>query len=74
MSNRGEIVPLISDDVAFDQPCMFGQRVEGHAVYCTNKKWKDAPRKCRCSWYTDGKERDEDCSGFKPNPNYKKKT
>jgi hypothetical protein len=62
------------DDCAFDQPCIYGHRVNGHAVYCHNEKWKSAPRKCRCSWYYGGKKGDEDkdCPGFKKNPTYKK--
>ena len=48
----------------FNQPCRHGALVDGHAVYCHNKAWKDAPRKCRRTWYTAGAERDEDCEGF----------
>lgn len=58
-----------SDDCGFDQPCAFGHRVEGHAVYCHNDAWSGGPRKCRRTWYTGGEERDEDCPGFCPNPN-----
>lgn len=61
------IVELAADDSAFDQPCKYGNRVDGHAVYCHNNEWPDAPRKCRRSWYTGGAERDEDCEGFAPN-------
>ena len=66
------LVELVADaddeDCAFDQPCIYGHRVETHAVYCHNNDWKDAPRKCRRTWYTGGETRDEDCPGFKPNP------
>lgn len=67
------IVELVADhdDCAFDQPCKFGHRVECHAVYCHNDKWKEGPRKCRRTWYTGGEVRDEDCEGFAPNPDYK---
>ena len=60
------IVEMIADedDCAFDQPCKYGHRVEQHAVYCHNEEWKKAPRKCRRSWYTGGKVRDENCEGF----------
>lgn len=58
---------LADDDCAFDQPCRFGHRVEDHAVYCHNERWVDAPRKCRRTWYTGGKVRDEDCPGYEPN-------
>ena len=63
------IVELVADleDCAFDQPCQFGHRVEGHAVYCHNDAWSDGPRKCRRTWYTGGEVRDEDCPGFQPN-------
>ena len=61
------------DDCAFDQPCVYGNRVDSHAVYCHNDKWPEAPRKCRRTWYTGGASRDEDCPGFEPNPNYKPK-
>ncbi len=60
------------EDCYFDQPCIFGYRVNGHAVYCHNKYWKDGPRKCRRKWYTGGETKDEDCEGFKENPYYKK--
>lgn len=51
----------------FDQACAFGERVGGHAVYCTNDAWTEGPRKCRRTWYTGGEVRDEDCEGFKAN-------
>lgn len=54
-------------DCAYDQPCIYGHRVEYHAVYCHNNAWDDAPRKCRRTWYTGGAVRDEDCPGFRPN-------
>ena len=55
------------DECAYDQPCAFGHRVEGHAVYCHNDEWPDAPRKCRRTWYTGGETPDETCPGFKEN-------
>ena len=73
------LVEMIADEeeCAFDQECIYGHRVDGHAVYCHNENWKNAPRKCRRNWYY-GKEyakkeklRDRDCKGFKKNPNYK---
>lgn len=65
------IIELICEESAFDQPCKYGNRVECHVVYCHNNTWEDAPRKCRRTWYTGGEERDEDCPGYEPNPNYK---
>jgi hypothetical protein len=59
------------DKCAFDQPCFYGHRVETHAIYCHNNEWEYAPRKCRRTWYTGGKIKDEDCEGFLINPNYK---
>ncbi len=56
-----------SDECAFNQRCKFGHLVTDHAVYCHNDAWVDGPRKCRRSWYTNGKVRDEDCPGFQPN-------
>lgn len=65
------LVELVSgEEMAFDQPCAHGNRCGGHAVYCHNDEWKDAPRKCRRTWYTGGEFRDEDCPGFKANPAY----
>ena len=58
------IVEALSDDNIFDQPCKYGNRVECHAVYCHNTEWKDAPRKCKRTWFTGGEVRDEDCEGF----------
>lgn len=68
------LVELVDDgdDSAFDQPCKHGLRVDGHAVYCHNTGWEDAPRKCRRTWYTGGETRDEDCPGYAPNKDYKK--
>lgn len=61
------VVEMLSDeDGGFDQPCRFGNRVGEHAVYCHNDAWVDSPRKCRRTWYTGGKVRDEDCPGFVP--------
>lgn len=60
----------ISDDLQFDQPCAYGCRCDTHAVYCHNDDWSEKPRKCRRTWYTGGDIRDEDCEGFKANPNY----
>lgn len=68
-----EMITAGDDDCAYDQPCKFGHRVEGHAVYCHNEGWLYSPRKCRRSWYTGGETRDEDCKGYQPNPNYKPK-
>ena len=69
------LVEMLADDdeSSFDQPCKYGNRVDGHAVYCHNETWKDAPRKCRQTWYW-GKEKDredKDCKGFSPNAEYK---
>lgn len=70
------LVELVADeeDCAYDQPCLYGHRVEHHAVYCHNKTWKNAPRKCHHTWYYGGAHCDEDCPGYKPNPNYKQDT
>lgn len=65
------VVELMDDEQAFDQPCAFGNRCGGHAVYCHNEAWPNAPRKCRRTWYTGGVERDEDCPGFVMNPDHK---
>lgn len=64
------LVEMIADneECAFDQPCRYGHRVDGHAVYCHNERWLYAPRKCRRTWYTGGEVRDEDCRGYEPNP------
>lgn len=65
------LVEMVADieeaDCAFDQPCKWGHRVETHAVYCHNEGLIGSPRKCRRTWYTGGKVRDEDCPGFAPN-------
>lgn len=64
------------EDCAFDQRCKYGHRVDGHAVYCHNSDWEDAPRKCRRTWYfgedyaSANSLRDEDCPGFEQNPDY----
>ena len=67
------LVELIADS-EFNQRCIHGNLVDGHAVYCHNQTWPNAPRKCRRSWYTGGKVRDEDCEGFEANPEWKDMT
>ena len=57
----------LCEDENFNQSCAHGNLVDGHAVYCHNREWIDAPRKCRCTWYTGGLIKDEDCPGFKAN-------
>lgn len=69
--NLVELVTAGEENCGFDQPCKFGHRVEGHAVYCHNDAWPDSPRKCRRTWYTGGETKDEDCPGFQPNPEFK---
>lgn len=59
------------DECFYDQPCQYGYRVECHAVYCHNNNWKEAPTKCRRTWYTGGQTKDEDCPGFSANPGLK---
>lgn len=71
MFNIVEAIQGPDSDCAFDQPCRYGHRVEGHAVYCHNSSWDDSPRKCRNTWHTGGKRKDEDCPGFSPNPEFK---
>jgi len=63
------IMGLISEDCEFDQPCHWGLRIEGHAVYCENEDWEGSPRKCKHSWYfgKDSEYKDETCKGYKPN-------
>lgn len=70
--DAGDFVNLVElmcadDDGGFDQPCHYGNRVEGHAVYCHNDWWLYSPRKCHRTWYTGGERRDEDCPGYRPN-------
>lgn len=60
------LVEMIEDGQR-NQPCAHGNLIDGHAVYCHNDEWKEAPRKCRRTWYTGGEVRDEDCPGFKAN-------
>lgn len=69
MSNLVELFAEDSDQ-SFNQKCKFGNLVEGHAVYCHSTN-KNAPRKCRRTWYTGGVEKDEDCPFYEPNPEFK---
>ena len=67
-----ELVEIISNESAFDQPCKFGNRVGHHGVYCHCDN-SEAPRKCRHTWFW-GKHakgmQDKDCIFFEPNPNH----
>lgn len=65
MGQSINVVEIVADqdNCAFDQPCLYGHRVESYAVYCHNDWWEDAPRKCRHS-----KDRPHaECPGFKKN-------
>ena len=64
------LVELIDDSQSFNQKCKFGNLVEGHAVYCHSDD-DEAPRKCRRTWYTGGKVKDETCPFFELNNNEK---
>lgn len=67
-ANLVELVGMFDEESAWDQPCLYGNRCGGHAVYCHNDGWLYSPRKCRRTWYTGGEVKDEDCPGFHPNP------
>ncbi len=68
MLNLVELIAGDEEGGGQNQPCVFGNLVVDHSVYCHNEAWPDAPRKCRRTWYTGGKTRDEDCPGYTPNP------
>lgn len=67
------IVPMLladDDEVVYDCPCAWAQRVKNHAIYCENSGWLYAPRKCRRgpgSWREDGTPLQETCPGFRRN-------
>lgn len=65
-------VMMADDDCAFDQPCKWGHRVDGHAVYCHNPTWLYAPGKCRRHQeprWGDEAWPHEQCAGYCANPN-----
>lgn len=64
---RPNVVELIYDEQAWDQPCLYGNRCSRHAVYCHNDGWLYSPRKCYRR-KEDPDFRHEDCPGFHPNP------
>ena len=63
------LVELIAEEGGVDQSCVYGNRVENHAVYC-HSNYKGAPRKCRRTWYTGSKVRDGDCPFYRLNPGH----
>lgn len=71
------IVPALladDDEIVYDCPCAWAQRVEDHAVYCENAGWLYSPRKCRRgpgAW--GGLPKQETCPGFTPNPSMSKR-
>ena len=44
------LVELIADSQAYDQPCKFANNCEGHSIYCHSED-KNAPRKCTYRMY-----------------------
>lgn len=71
-STAVNLVEIMDEEQGFGQPCRYGNLCSGHAVYCHNAGWLYRPRKCRRTWYTGSKTKDEDCPGFAPNPVYQK--
>jgi hypothetical protein len=67
--NVVEIITSGEEDNAFDQPCYYGHRVNGHAVYCHNDVWPDSSHKCRRGGWGPNTEENkhENCPGFYPN-------
>lgn len=67
------LVELFADpaDQCFNQKCKYDNLVEGHAVYCHSPD-PNAPRKCKRTWYTAGRVKDEDCSFYEENTNLEK--
>ena len=75
-NSRANVVEIVSDEEGgFDQPCVYGYRVAGHAVYCHNDAWLYSPRKCKRhtgdSVWGDEPWPHADCPGFLENPRYK---
>lgn len=61
------MVEFFSDeDQAFDQPCIFGNRVGEHSVYCHSKK--AGYRKCYYRWCSQKRHEVNYCGGYEPNP------
>lgn len=59
------VVEILADeeDCAFDQPCLYGYRVENYKVYCHNNVWLYAPSVCHRSLSYPHAQ----CPGFKEN-------
>jgi hypothetical protein len=75
VATKTENLVALANGVELDQPCLFGERVDTHAVYCNNSK--SDSRKCHHSWYygratsmLDGIN-DEQCKWFQANPKYR---
>jgi len=68
------IVEAMADDdedeeQAFDQPCVYGNRLGGHSVYCHHPD--GIARKCIYRWCTQAEHEANECGGYTSNPNYK---
>jgi hypothetical protein len=62
---------LFNDDDGTKCECIYGSKVEDHAVYCRHPS--DRWRKCKLkSVYGSLGFDPSDCPGFEKNPNYKK--
>ncbi len=74
-ATKTENIVAMVNGVELDQPCLYGERCETHAVYCNNPK--SDYRKCHHSWYYGraasilDKNNDETCKWFAPNPKFK---
>ncbi len=43
MTKNINLVEMVADEQAFNQPCRFGNLADRHAVYCHNVDWQEAP-------------------------------
>lgn len=63
------IVEMLADDdeeQAFYQPCIYGNRVGGHSVYCHHPD--GIARKCYYRWCSVAAHEKNECGGYEPNP------
>jgi hypothetical protein len=66
---RLNIVEAITEDYqAFDQPCIYGNRVGVHSVYCHHPE--AIARKCIYRWCSLEEHEKNECGGFIRNSNY----
>jgi hypothetical protein len=72
VKTAANIVEILANGIydegqAFDQPCLYGNRVGAHSVYCHHPDDNIRHRKCFYRWCSRSEHAENKCGGYIPN-------